>query len=62
MVKTKMSENGLKLAEKPKEDGQKTLEEAFDAGKMYKEAKKIKKKVMKNRRRFMVMFLFKSLW
>ena len=53
----KMSKNALKLKEQSMESGQKTLEEAFDAGKMYQAAKEIKEKVLsgtKRAKRFMV--------
>ena len=50
-----MSKNGLKLKEQPKEQGQKTLEEAFDAGKLYQAAQTVKETVLKGKkRRFMV--------
>ena len=49
-----MSKNGLRLKEKKKSDDQKTLEEAFEAGQMYRRAKEIKKNVLQGTRRFMV--------
>ena len=51
-----MAKSGLKMAAEPKSAGQKTLEEAFDAGKMYREAKEIQKKTG-GKRRFMVSYL-----
>ena len=59
-----MSKNALKLKEQSMESGQKTLEEAFDAGKMYQAAKEIKEKVLsvtKRAKRFMVN-LFRTLF
>ena len=50
-----MSKNGLKLKETPKSEGQKTLEEAFDAGKLYQAAQSVKEQVLQGKkRRFMV--------
>ena len=55
-VSNKMSKNGLKLKEQPVQPGQKTLEEAFDAGQMYQEAQQLKQKALKGKKRLRVSY------
>ena len=48
---------GLKMMVGPKEDGQLTLEAAFSAGKLLKQAKELKKKALANQVFVVVSFL-----
>ena len=50
----KMNRGGLKMKEKPKEKGQKTLKEAMEAGKVYEEGKRIRRQALQAQNRVIV--------
>ena len=55
-----MSKNGLKLQSKAKTEGQKTLSEAFEAGKLIKEAKTRRQEMLKAQEEILVRKCFQT--